>query len=78
MGLKYNWPADNQLTTFKTSNIFHSSLFSCISIQIKSSYLMASALMFNPLLFTYKLIHLIIRQLLKNVIKFWALMFIAS
>jgi len=52
MGLKCSWPADNQLITFEISNIFHSSLFSHVSIQIRSSYLIASALMFNPRLFT--------------------------
>ena len=55
MGLKCSWPADIQLITFEIANIFHSSPFSCVSIRIRSSYLTASALMFNSLLFAQKL-----------------------
>ena len=55
MGLKCSWPADIHLIRFKISNIFHSCLFSCVSTKIKSPYIIQSALMFNPLLFVYKI-----------------------
>lgn len=48
-------PASRHFITYKLSHIFHSSLFICVSNNMRSSCVTPSVLMFSPLLFMYRL-----------------------